>query len=477
MLVGVPVALRTFGGLGKGRTARCGTRLSQPLGPLDKAATLELLNGLATRRKTATPIGAALAAVPEDLASVAGPRTVVLVTDGEETCKGDPAAVMEALRAVGLDVTVNIVGFALKDEALKETMAAWATGAGGTYVDATGAEELASSIQAAVNAPFRVLGPDGRVAGGGTVGGAPVTLDPGTYLVEVLVDPPVTYREVVVGGGQDVALVLPMSGEEPRPGCFVPVTACGGTLVMEPSRSPTRLRAMFIMRRPSTVPSPTEALPGRSTPMPVPASHVVLGTPIAPPWPQGIGTAVFGLGCFWGAEKAFWQLPGVYSTAVGYAGGFTPNPTYEEVCSGRTGHAEVVLVAYDPDRVSYEELLRLFWEHHDPTQGMRQGNDVGTQYRSTILWADEAQRSLAEATRDRYQERLRAAGYGPITTEIAPLGDFFHAEAYHQQYLAKDPDGYCPDHSTGVACPIGTGIEAGARAAAVGHGGTSRSSG
>jgi peptide-methionine (S)-S-oxide reductase len=218
---------------------------------------------------------------------------------------------------------------------------------------------------------------------------------------------------------------------------------------------------MFRLRRSATLPSPAEALPGSETPMPVPDRHAVLGTPLAPPWPDGVRTAVFGLGCFWGAEKAFWQLPGVHSTAVGYAGGQTPNPTYEEVCSGRTGHAEVVLVAYDPARISYEELLRVFWEHHDPTQGMRQGNDVGTQYRSLILWADEAQHEAAEASRDRYQARLSEAGYGPITTEITPAGDVFYAEEYHQQYLAKNPFGYCPDHSTGVACPMPTGVSAG----------------
>jgi peptide-methionine (S)-S-oxide reductase len=214
----------------------------------------------------------------------------------------------------------------------------------------------------------------------------------------------------------------------------------------------------FFRSKPQTVPSPAEALPGRSEPIVRPGIHTVLGTPIAGPWPEGTRTALFGLGCFWGAEKAFWQLPGVVSTAVGYAGGSTPNPTYEEACSGRTGHAEVVQVAYDPDRVSYEELLRLFWEHHDPTQGMRQGNDMGTQYRSIILVADDAQRAAAEASRDAYQERLTAAGYGPITTEIADADRFFYAEEYHQQYLDKNPRGYCPDHSTGVSCPIGVGV-------------------
>jgi len=208
------------------------------------------------------------------------------------------------------------------------------------------------------------------------------------------------------------------------------------------------------------MPTAQDALPGRTTPMPVPATHAVLGTRLQPPFGEGVETAVFGLGCFWGAEKAFWQLPGVVSTAVGYAGGFTPNPTYEEVCTGRTGHAEVVLVAYDPARIGYADLLRTFWEHHDPTQGMRQGNDVGTQYRSVILVADEAQRAAAEASRDAYQAELAKAGFGAITTTIEPLGELFYAEEYHQQYLDKNPDGYCPDHGTGVACPIGLGVRA-----------------
>jgi peptide-methionine (S)-S-oxide reductase len=194
--------------------------------------------------------------------------------------------------------------------------------------------------------------------------------------------------------------------------------------------------------------------------MPVPDHHAVNGAPLVPPWPSGTQTAIFGMGCFWGAEKLFWQTPGVVSTAVGYAGGHTPNPTYEESCSGRTGHAEVVLVVYDPTRVSYETLLRIFWEQHDPTQGMRQGNDRGSQYRSIILVADEAQRVTAEATRKVYGERLLAAGYGPITTEIVEAGPFYYAEPYHQQYLAKNPNGYCPDHSTGIACPNGTGVDA-----------------
>ena len=209
----------------------------------------------------------------------------------------------------------------------------------------------------------------------------------------------------------------------------------------------------FFSSKPESIPSPAESLPGRPDPIVRPGIHTVLGTPIAGPWPDGTQTAVFGLGCFWGDEKDFWQVPGVMSTAVGYAGGHTPNPTYEEVCSGRTGHAEVVLVAYDPAKVSYERLLKTFWESHDPTQGMRQGNDVGTQYRSIILVADDAQRATAEASRDAYQERLTAAGYGPITTEIANLGTFYYAEDYHQQYLDKNPRGYCPNHSTGVTLP------------------------
>jgi peptide-methionine (S)-S-oxide reductase len=217
----------------------------------------------------------------------------------------------------------------------------------------------------------------------------------------------------------------------------------------------------WLFRRSTAMPAAQDALPGRSTPMPVPSVHAVLGSPLAPPFGEGVQTAVFGLGCFWGAEKDFWQRPGVVSTAVGYAGGFTPNPTYEEVCTGRTGHAEVVLVAFDPARISYAELLRVFWEHHDPTQGMRQGNDVGTQYRSIILVADEGQRAIAEASRAAYQAELSKAGYGAITTTIEALGPFYYAEAYHQQYLHKVPDGYCPDQGTGVACPVGLGVSAG----------------
>ena len=211
----------------------------------------------------------------------------------------------------------------------------------------------------------------------------------------------------------------------------------------------------FFRSKPQTVPSPAESLPGRSEPIVNPGIHTVLGTPIAGPWPEGTRTAVFALGCFWGDEKDFWSIPGVVSTAVGYVGGHTPNPTYEEVCSGRTGHAEAVLVAYDPSKLTYEQLLKAFWEHHDPTQGMRQGNDMGTQYRSMILVADDDQRRRAEASRDAYQQQLTAAGYGAITTEIVDASAFYYAEDYHQQYLDKVPPGtgYCPNHATGVKLP------------------------
>ena len=211
----------------------------------------------------------------------------------------------------------------------------------------------------------------------------------------------------------------------------------------------------FFTSRPSTLPSPAEALPGRSNPIMTPGRHRVLGTPVAGPWPDGTQTAIFGLGCFWGDEKEFWKLPGVVTTAVGYAGGSTPNPTSEEVCTGRTGHAEVVLVAFDPSRITYEELLKTFWEAHDPTQGMRQGNDMGTQYRSLIWTTNDEQRAAAEASRDAFQAMLTKAGYGAITTEIAPAGDFYYAEDYHQQYLDRNPHGYCPNHSTGVRLPEG----------------------
>jgi len=204
-----------------------------------------------------------------------------------------------------------------------------------------------------------------------------------------------------------------------------------------------------------TLPSKADALPGRTRPMPVPERHFVLATPLRPPYPVGIETAVVGLGCFWGAEQRFWETPGVFSTAAGYAGGFTPNPTYREVCSGHTGHTEAVLVAFDPRAVAYQELLRLFWEGHDPTQGMRQGNDVGTQYRSAIYCFDDEHRRLAEASRDAYQKALTEAGFGSITTEIGPAPEFFYAEDYHQQYLAKNPGGYCGHGGTGVSCPTG----------------------
>ncbi|NGP08262.1 peptide-methionine (S)-S-oxide reductase MsrA [Rhodococcus sp. 14C212] len=200
-----------------------------------------------------------------------------------------------------------------------------------------------------------------------------------------------------------------------------------------------------------------QALPGRAEPLPVPDTHYVNGHRLTPPFPDGMQTAVLGMGCFWGAEKEFWELEGVYSTAAGYAGGYTPNPTYEEVCSGRTGHTEVVLVVFDPQVTSYEGILKQFWENHDPTQGMRQGNDHGTQYRSAIYTFDEGQIEIAEATAENFGARLAAAGYGAVTTEIAPLTQFYYAEDYHQQYLAKNPNGYCPVHATGVSCPVGLG--------------------
>ena len=206
------------------------------------------------------------------------------------------------------------------------------------------------------------------------------------------------------------------------------------------------------------MPTADTALAGREGRMPVPSRHEVLGTPLEPPFPEGTELALFGMGCFWGAERIFWQAPGVISTSVGYAGGFTPNPTYDEVCSARTGHNEVVRVVFDPAVTSYDALLKLFWENHDPTQGMRQGNDVGTQYRSGIYIYSEAQRQAAEASRDAYERRLAEAGYGAITTEIEDAPDFFYAEDYHQQYLAKVPNGYCGLGGTGVSCPIGTGV-------------------
>jgi peptide-methionine (S)-S-oxide reductase len=211
---------------------------------------------------------------------------------------------------------------------------------------------------------------------------------------------------------------------------------------------------MFGLSKRSMV-SPADALPGRRETMPVPAAHFVSGAALEPPFPAGMERAVFGMGCFWGAERKFWETPGVYSTAVGYAGGFTPNPTYEEVCGGATGHTEVVLVVFDPTKVSYESLLRVFWEDHDPTQGMRQGNDVGTQYRSAIYYYGDTQKRAAEASRQAYQAMLDKAGYGPITTEIVAAPEFYYAEDYHQQYLAKNPWGYCGIGGTGVACPAG----------------------
>jgi peptide-methionine (S)-S-oxide reductase len=212
---------------------------------------------------------------------------------------------------------------------------------------------------------------------------------------------------------------------------------------------------MFLFREKTKMIDSERALPGRDEPLPVPDRHEVLGNPLAPPFPDGYEQAVFGMGCFWGAEKLFWETPGVWTTAVGYAGGYTPNATYEEVCSGSTGHAEVVLVVYDPAQTSYEQMLKVFWEGHDPTQGMRQGNDVGTQYRSGIWVADERQRELAEASRTMFGDRLREAGHGEITSEISAAGPFFYAEPYHQQYLAKNPGGYCGLGGTGVSCPVG----------------------
>jgi peptide-methionine (S)-S-oxide reductase len=212
---------------------------------------------------------------------------------------------------------------------------------------------------------------------------------------------------------------------------------------------------MFLFEKTVKMVSPEQALPGRSDAMPVPERHEVLGTPLVPPFPESTQQLVVGMGCFWGAERIFWQADGVYTTAVGYAGGYTPNPTYEEVCSGRTGHTEAVLVVFDPAAISLESVLRLFWEGHDPTQGNRQGNDVGTQYRSAIYWANESQRDAAEASRDMYQAELTRARYGEISTEIAEAGPFYYAEDYHQQYLAKNPNGYCGIGGTGVACPVG----------------------
>jgi peptide-methionine (S)-S-oxide reductase len=209
------------------------------------------------------------------------------------------------------------------------------------------------------------------------------------------------------------------------------------------------------------MPEPGAALAGRTSAISTAERHFVNDSALKPPYPAGSEVATVAMGCFWGAEKLFWNTPGVISTSVGYAGGSTPNPTYEEVCSSKTGHAEAVRIVFDPSRITYEQLLRLFWENHDPTQGMRQGNDVGTQYRSAIFTHTDAQQAAAQASRDVYQAELTKAGFGRITTEIAPVPDYYFAEDYHQQYLAKNPDGYCPDHGTGVACPVGLGVGAG----------------
>jgi peptide-methionine (S)-S-oxide reductase len=216
----------------------------------------------------------------------------------------------------------------------------------------------------------------------------------------------------------------------------------------------------FWSTKPQTIPSNAEALPGRAERMPVPEAHFVNHHQLTPPFPDGLQLAIFAMGCFWGAERKFWQAPGVYTTAVGYIAGHTPNPTYREVCTGMTGHTEAVLVVFDPKQATYDDLLKLFWENHDPTQGMRQGNDVGTQYRSGIYYYDDDQKRAAERSRDAYQQRLAGAGYSPITTEILPAPEFYYAEDYHQQYLAKNPDGYCGIGGTGVACPIGVGVTA-----------------
>jgi peptide-methionine (S)-S-oxide reductase len=218
---------------------------------------------------------------------------------------------------------------------------------------------------------------------------------------------------------------------------------------------------MLFMRKPVAMVAAADALPGRADPIPTAATHFLFRTKLQPPYPAGLGQAVFALGCFWGAERKFWELgDGIYTTAVGYAGGFTPNPTYEETCSGMTGHTEVVLVVFDPTKISYEQLLKTFWENHDPTQGMRQGNDVGTQYRSAIYTYSDAQMKAVQASKTAFQKALDAKGFGAITTEIAPIDKFYFAEDYHQQYLAKNPGGYCGLGGTGVACPIGVGVAA-----------------
>jgi peptide-methionine (S)-S-oxide reductase len=235
-----------------------------------------------------------------------------------------------------------------------------------------------------------------------------------------------------------------------------------GRPATRPRRCDEGRTGMLFARTKTQMIDPSEALPGRDRPLPVPDRHEVLGSPLTPPFPEGMAQAVFGMGCFWGAERLFWQAPGVHTTAAGYAGGYTPNPTYEEVCSGRTGHAEVVLVVYDPGLTSYDDLLRIFFENHDPTQSMRQGNDVGTQYRSAIYTTSQAQHDAALAGRDAYQRRLQAGGFGTITTEIGPAGDFFYAEDYHQQYLHKNPSGYCNHGFCQVAYEPPPGETAGA---------------
>lgn len=216
---------------------------------------------------------------------------------------------------------------------------------------------------------------------------------------------------------------------------------------------------MSFLRKRVALPRSGAALPGRDTPIADLGNHLVLGTPLTPPFPDGTEQIIVGMGCFWGAERLFWQAPGVYTTAAGYAGGLTPNPTYQEVCSGATGHTEVVLAVFDPEKTSYEEMLRIFWEGHDPTQGMRQGNDAGTQYRSALYWTTEEQREAALASRERFQQELTQARYGAITTELAEAGPFYYAEGYHQQYLAANPNGYCGIGGTGVSCPVGIGVQ------------------
>jgi peptide-methionine (S)-S-oxide reductase len=242
-------------------------------------------------------------------------------------------------------------------------------------------------------------------------------------------------------------------------GFHIPAVSRGLTAIIQQAKNdPLEVKKMFSSRSKLEMPEPERALPGRPQKMPVPEKHFVNGNRIVEPLPDGLETALFAMGCFWGAERKFWQTPGVYATAVGYAGGFTPNPTYEEVCTGRTGHAEAVLVIFDPKKVRYEDLLKVFWENHDPTQGMRQGNDVGTQYRSAIFAVGKDQKRAAEASQRAYQRALSAAGRGSITTDIGEAPEFYYAEDYHQQYLAKNPNGYCGLGGTGVACPAGLGV-------------------